>query len=676
VCRTSEAFQIHIDARRAKVSFPRSILNSSHDCEEAMKTLTQARHEVIRGLRADEIFNDARGWTINLAIFRIVILSFGVLPWALLFLKWTEKILPGISPEMWVPVSFFRLLPAGFLSNVGVARGLAVADIVLVILGIIGFWTRSSIGLATLVSLYGFGLMQNLGKVNHESCHLIWFMSLLAAGPSGHFLSIDALKRAIKNADDGTVELCSPSAAALWTLRYTWLLMGALYFVPGIAKLQSVLTAHWAGTANIRNILWTKWLQMYWYDPHFVRPIRVDLLPGWILVLLGTSVVAFEIGFILLVLSRRVRPALGLWGLAFHIGNGLVLHIWFTGLMWAYVSLFDWTAIGRAISSRDPLIVLYDGGCKLCRRTVAILRSFDLFDALRPAAGLLDEPSRNAYPQITNAMLTRDLYAAAGSRFAAGYDAYVWIAKRLLLLWPIAPVMRFSPVEVWGRKVYQGIVGSRHCEVATPELKPPAPTRPPKFTGVYWLGTAMLMCQLGISSVMLLYRLRPVHSPPETRWLKTVWWRVDGIGKRGPFWPFDLYPTFTPATPPDIKIWEARWVTSNGREIRVSPTSYDHAFGNAPLTMTITTGMLAEQESERGQARSLHLVRLLWRNEVPEIRRSATAVNIYSAEYKIRPPNNAPFVPLRESLLHTFPLVLFSKEGPSPSVSTSPQRLQ
>ena len=36
--------------------------------------------------------------------------------------------------------------------------------------------------------------MQNLGKVDHHSYHLIWFMALLAAGPSGHFLSIDALK--------------------------------------------------------------------------------------------------------------------------------------------------------------------------------------------------------------------------------------------------------------------------------------------------------------------------------------------------------------------------------------------------------------------------------------------------------------------------------------------------
>jgi hypothetical protein len=171
----------------------------------------------------------------------------------------------------------------------------------------------------------------------------------------------------------------------------------------------------------------------------------------------------------------------------------------------------------------------------------------------------------------------------------------------------------------------------------------------------------MLVCQLGISGVMLLYSLRSAYAPKVA--IRSVWWLVDGIGKRGPYWPFDLYPTFTPAARPDIEIWEARWVTSSGLEMRITPAAYDRAFGDAPLTMMITTGMLEEQESERGRARSLDLVRLLWRDENPDVRRLIAAVNIYSAEYALQSSHGGPPVLLREKLLHTFSLELFAKEG-------------
>jgi hypothetical protein len=272
-------------------------------------------------------------------------------------------------------------------------------------------------------------------------------------------------------------------------------------------------------------------------------------------------------------------------------------------------------------------------------------------------------------------MLTQNWFVAAEGRVAVGYDAYSWIAKRLFILQPIAWILRIPLVAALGRRVYQSISRPRHCAMVTSESNQRAPVRQPEFKLVHRLGATMFVCQLGISSVMLLYSLSSLYSP-KVAWLRTAWSRLDGIGKRGPFWPFDLYPTFTPATPPDIEIWEARWVSSSGRETRISPTAYDRTFGNAPLTMTITTGMLATEGSERGQARSLELVRLLWRSEIPDIRRSAAAVNVYSTEYTLKSSDNAPAVLLGESLLYTFPLELFSKEDTSLFVSTSPHRPQ
>ena len=623
-----------------------------------MATLKRVRSAIVRVLKADAIRTTPRGWTANLAIFRILYLGLGALPYAVKFLGWTEKILPGITPAMWHPMSFYRLLPISFLGNVEFDRLLAVANIVLIVLGIVGFWTRFSIGLAMLISLYGFGLMDDLGAVSHYH-HTIWFMALLAAGPSARLLSIDALIVGMKSADKGSIEAAFDSSAALWTLRYTWLLMGALYVGPGISKLQSSLTDHWVNSTNLRNIMWREWLKGHWYHPHFGWLIRADTLPSWILAILGASAVAFELGFIFTVFFRRARPPLAFWGTAFHLGNLLVLKIWFSTLMAAYVALIDWTAIWRFFSRRapEPFLVFYDDGCGRCRRTVALLRSLDLFDVLEPVAASLNDPRRRAYPQITDEMLARDLYVASKGRQSAGYDAYAWIARSVFALWPIAALMRFHPLSALGRKVYRRVADSRHCSLVVPNAKQPTAASRPAFNLIHGLGPLLFACQMGVSSLMLLYTYEAVFLPPNAHHVKTARRLVEVTGKRQPVWPFDLYPTFTPPISSVVQVWEGRWVTSTGREIPVSPVAYDRAFANPSLSWTLTSGdMLRAANPEQDQTRSLNFIRFLWQQEPAEIQRDIRAVNIYRAEYRLQAPSDGiPAALVAQTILYTFP---------------------
>ncbi|MGC2332929.1 MAG: hypothetical protein WA581_15860 [Candidatus Acidiferrales bacterium] len=183
-----------------------------------------------RAFRSDEILTTPKNWALNLAIFRMVFLLFGAMPLALQFLRWTHAILPGVAPDMWIPFSFYRVLPIGLLANVALDRVLAIVDIVLILFGIVGFCTRSSLALATLVSLYTFGLLGILGHMDHEH-HVIWFMALLAAGPSGRFFSLDALILAKQDADREEIESSFRSPTALWTLRYAWILIGLAYLL-------------------------------------------------------------------------------------------------------------------------------------------------------------------------------------------------------------------------------------------------------------------------------------------------------------------------------------------------------------------------------------------------------------------------------------------------------------
>ena len=610
-----------------------------------------------RYFKADELQNDDRGWAYNLAIFRVVFLGVAVLPFALSAARWTADQLPQLPRDAWAPISFYRYLPYELIANATLGHALALINVALVALGLFGVYTRVTLGLATITSVYVFGLMQNQGKVDHFH-HIVWFMALLAVGPSGRALSFDSVRAAIRGADSGIVALPPPRGTALLTLRYIWVLLGLTYLTPGLSKLEATVSNGWATSHNLVNILWLKWLELYLYEPGFRLPPRVDALPFPLLTLGGLGVIFFETAFILLVLLRPARLPLALAGVGFHLGNELMLHISFRSLMLAYVSLVDWTSMGRGVYrwfKRGELVVLYDGGCGFCRRTVALLKSADLFDEILPVAGFAQDPRRGEYAAVTDEMLTRDLHVVDGNRVAHGYDAYVWIGGRIPLLWPLAWLMRCPPVSWIGRRLYRNVADSRHC--ALPERRPAAAAGAGnEASQIRRLGALLVVCQLSIGMFQfatehLASHLRPDH-PIRVGMLGIAW--------RLPAWPFDGYPTFANLPRSGLEVWEARALLSDGREVRLGARTYARAFGHPAKGREAADGARREQNPDRHRDRSLDLVKALWAHEGPDIRSRATAIRIYHVRYGLDPSHRQP---LEERLMETFPVGLVSTSG-------------
>src|SRR6186997_2259541 len=113
-----------------------------------------------RSIAADEVATTERGWAFDLAVFRIAFLGLAVLPFAWRALGWTAAVLPGLSGDVWAPVSFFAWLPADVLHDARLAWWLALANVVCVVLGLAGVRTGAMLGAATILSLYVFGLME------------------------------------------------------------------------------------------------------------------------------------------------------------------------------------------------------------------------------------------------------------------------------------------------------------------------------------------------------------------------------------------------------------------------------------------------------------------------------------------------------------------------------------
>lgn len=265
----------------------------------------------------------ATGHPLDLAVFRItvsvvVLLSADV--WDAP--TWASAVVR--APAGWEFVS--ALLPASHDTAL-VALGLVVIFTSLTLLG--AFTRVASIGSALSLA-WLLGVPQQSGVVLHTH-HLVWFMALVASGPSGDALSVDAWRRKTSVA---------PSLAHGLPIRAAWLSIGLVFFFPGVWKLAG-------GSA---------WLE---HLPTLVAWKRFQLglpsldVPASLLRAGGVATIAFELGFIGLVLFARTRLLGVIAAFAFHLAVQQVLGIRFSSLWSCYLVFFPWS---RWLNSPVPVV--------------------------------------------------------------------------------------------------------------------------------------------------------------------------------------------------------------------------------------------------------------------------------------------------------------------------------
>jgi hypothetical protein len=230
-----------------------------------------------------------------------------------------------------------------FVAHVPIRGDLATAAQVVVaftaLLAAAGIRARASLAVLTVATFYVFSIGQLGGHVWHDM-HLLWFAAILAMSPCDDVLAVDARTSVFA---EGIVY-----ARPLFVVR---LLLSAIYFFPGLHKLMRSGLG-WALSDNVRNQMYWKWAE------HGVVPtLRLDE-PDWVLKLGGLLVLAFELGFPLLLLVRRTRLVAAVVGVVFHVLTELIFFIPFASLWACYVALVDFRPIvrrmRRAVGGPDP----------------------------------------------------------------------------------------------------------------------------------------------------------------------------------------------------------------------------------------------------------------------------------------------------------------------------------
>lgn len=118
-------------------------------------------------------------------------------------------------------------------------------------------------------------------------------------------------------------------------------------------------------------------------------------------------------------------------------------------------------------AARPKAVVLFDGDCAFCQRSVRILKSLDWFKKLTTQ----NARDREHWPiaaeplSLTKMLEEMHLVTPDGRKTYAGFSAFRWIAWRLPLALPMAPFL-YLPGVLWlGNRVYRWIAKNRYSLV-------------------------------------------------------------------------------------------------------------------------------------------------------------------------------------------------------------------
>jgi predicted DCC family thiol-disulfide oxidoreductase YuxK len=108
-------------------------------------------------------------------------------------------------------------------------------------------------------------------------------------------------------------------------------------------------------------------------------------------------------------------------------------------------------------------LVLYDGACPLCRKSVRLLRGLDWFNALafadvRDAGQVPNLPVPVPRRRLLEEM---HLLTPGGGQVYHGFAAFRWMVWRLPLLWAVAPLLYLPGMPALGQRLYLWVARNR-----------------------------------------------------------------------------------------------------------------------------------------------------------------------------------------------------------------------
>jgi predicted DCC family thiol-disulfide oxidoreductase YuxK len=378
------------------------------------------------------------------------------------------------SNVFWMPIWLFDRFNLPQLSS----DALHVIQIVwklALVLGAIGLFSRAAMVVAFVLGIYLLGLPHNFGQTQHFDTLAVFVLGAFAISRAADAWSIDALIAAARRQ---SADPPAPSGEYTWPIRYVWVAMALIFCAAGISKLrQSGL--EWIFSDNLAMLLRRQQYNLSDGEPLTSWGLVVANHP-WLAQTMAAVSVSVETLFPLSLFSRYARAVLVPAALMFLIGIRVLMGPTFEQFMICFVFWVPWDRLRAAVRSRlsaqPARLVLYDGGCGLCSRTVVVLARLDLLRRLRFVDVTADWDGVSAnHPGLDRDACLADMHVlTTDGCISRGFDAYRSIAWVLPLGWLVLPWLYIPGVPTVGRRAYGFIAARRHttsCQLPLPAAR-------------------------------------------------------------------------------------------------------------------------------------------------------------------------------------------------------------
>lgn len=121
------------------------------------------------------------------------------------------------------------------------------------------------------------------------------------------------------------------------------------------------------------------------------------------------------------------------------------------------------TASTHQTTTPHKAVVLYDGQCELCRRGVELLKRLDWLKRFTCQDARDEARLPVTDPPLNSARLLEEMHLVTpdGRRVYHGFGVIRWMAWRLPLLVPVAPLLYLPGVPALGQRLYLWIARRR-----------------------------------------------------------------------------------------------------------------------------------------------------------------------------------------------------------------------